>query len=117
MDGRVLFDPRHGGCLRVIRRNSGTSYRIDGVYGNDEAPHLPGTPWLATFDVIEQSETEWKIVVDFEKKDGAPRKLRATYKPARRLIRWEDGNTWRVMFVARRQVQILMGQHRRRIGA
>ena len=87
-----FYDPKHGGCLRHVlydaQRNVGT---IRGAYGDDEPPHRPGTPWTATFVVVDAS----CLVVHFGGKDVTHAKTyEAFWCPAQRVLRWEDGNTW-----------------------
>ena len=114
MDGLVLYDPLHGGCLRVIRRTSPTAYCIHGVYGDDEPPHARGAYWSATLEVRERGAREWRLLVDFAGKPGkVPRQMTAAYVPAERCIRWSDGNVWRVLYVARAQLSALRGGGRR----
>lgn len=89
MEG-VYYDPKHGGCLRVITRLTPTVYHIDGVFGDDER----GTDahWHARARVTDAASS---LLVDFAGKPGKePRFLRATHCASERRIRWEDGNAW-----------------------
>jgi len=91
------FDPKHGGCLRRIRKVNQMTYRIDGVYGSDEI----GTHgyWSACARVVRTSRTSTMLRVDFKGKPSkVDRYLSAEYKHSTRRIHWEDGNVWTKMF-------------------
>lgn len=96
------YDPKHGGCLRVVRRASADTYVIHGVYGDDE----PGTHgyWSAVARATGRDGERTHLEVDFAGKPIKPdRFLCATHRG--RKIRWEDGNTWHKLFVHPRQVR------------
>ena len=96
-------DPLHGHCLRRIDRTSYDTYRIVGVYGDDESPHTNAL-WTATMRVIEVDGDEIRLRVDFAGKLGkADRFMTASYKDRR--LRWiEDGNEWHQLFVHAQQL-------------
>ena len=93
----LYFDPLHGHCLRKVERTSHDTYRIVGVYGDDEQP-LTHKVWTATMRVIERNGKEIRLRVDFA---GKPMKknrfMTAVYSDRR--IRWvEDGNEWKQLY-------------------
>ena len=89
MEG-YYFDPKHGGCLRTVRRTSNDDYLILGVYGSDEACE---GPWHA------HATRLWGNVfrVDFAGKAKRRRFLRCALHS--RHISWDDGNVWKRLFV------------------
>lgn len=90
----VYYDPKHGGCLRTVRRLRDGRYIIRGVYGNDEAPYTH-RPWFAYISFVGASTTE--LTVDFVGKIKRQRFLRARVD-GRRIL-WGDGNVWTRMYV------------------
>tara|TARA_B110001450_G_scaffold21327_1_gene19290 strand:+ start:868 stop:1197 length:330 start_codon:yes stop_codon:yes gene_type:complete len=63
MEG-FYFDPLHGNCLRRIRTVLPCeTYRVDGVYGNDEPNE--GEHWFAFIRVVSRTDSKWKLEVDF----------------------------------------------------
>lgn len=104
MEG-FYFDPKHGGCLRRVRRIDESTFRIDGVYGDDE-PHTFGH-WHAVARVRDRRGGVTSLRVDFGGKpfvDHA-RFYDAWHDAAQRVIRWQDGNVWTRMFVHRAQLR------------
>lgn len=95
MDG-WYFDPKHGGCLRRVRRVTSTSYRIDGVYGDDEAVGA-GVPWHAVARVVAREPGVLRLKVFFVGKLKRRRTYDAAY--AERVLHWDDGNAWIQMYV------------------
>lgn len=88
------FDPNHGNCLRKIFKMTSKKYRIVGSYGDDQPPHSPGELWKATL-VAKGNH----LTVDFESKTVThASRYDALFCPTRRLIRWQDGNTWIQMY-------------------
>ena len=92
-------DPKHGHCMRRIRKVNHLWYHVDGVYGDDEV--RVGDHWHARMQVVKRTREVWLLRVDF---GGKPiltheRFYDAEYDPKRRVIRWQDGNVWRKMFV------------------
>jgi len=108
----VYVDPKHGGCLRVVRAPragdppwaAAARWVIEGAYGDDEA--LPaGTPWLAAAEPVAEGAAAAA--------GGAARFLRVHFRgkrvrhattyaalwcPAVREIHWEDGNVWQKLY-------------------
>ena len=106
------FDPLHGGCLRHIvvdsRREENTDqcyYTVWGVYGSDEVSK--GKFWTAK--IVLEKRVRFlgyqKMYVDFAGKEEIThgRQYRAKWWPRERRIKWQDGNTWKKMFVHQRQ--------------
>lgn len=92
------YDPKHGGCLRIVRRTGARTYVLHGVYGDDE----PGTHgyWYATACANAHDPT--RLLVDFAGKPIKPdRFLVALHRG--RTLQWEDGNVWRKLYAHRRQ--------------
>ena len=94
----LYYDPLHGHCLRKVERTSPDTYRIVGVYGDDEQPRTHQL-WTATMRVTERrGDDEIRLRVDFA---GKPIKknrfMTAVY--SKRRIRWlEDGNEWKQLY-------------------
>lgn len=103
MEG-FYFDPLHGNCLRRIRTVLPCeTYRVDGVYGNDEPNE--GEHWFAFIRVVSRTDSKWKLEVDFAGKPIKKKKLlKATFLPRKRCIRWEDRNVWKKLYVNARQL-------------
>lgn len=92
-----FYDPLHGGCLRRVRSVGAGAYRIDGVYGDDEAP-LTWRAWHATARVEGCTAAAWTLLVDFHGKERPTRFATATYEPSKGRICWDDGNVWKRLF-------------------
>ena len=88
------FDPKHGGCLRWVRRTCTQGrYEVVGVYGSDE-PNT-GRRWTACLSVSARG-----AVLDFvgkPEKMGKDRTIALTVHP--RSFSFADGNTWHKMHV------------------
>ena len=98
MEG-YYYDPNHGGCLRRVAKIAGRTdtYRIIGAYGDDEQPHQAGETWTATM----RAQNE-HLTIDFDGKFVTHERLyRALWCPCKRVIRWQDGNTWYRMYSMR----------------
>jgi len=94
MEG-YYYDPKHGACLRRIRRVDQSRLVIDGVYGDDE-PVSAGHPWTAHVHVLSSTNGETDVIVDFAGKQKRRKLYRAVY--ANRYLHWDDGNVWVQMF-------------------
>jgi hypothetical protein len=95
------YDPLHGHCLRTVTRTSQNTYRIVGVYGDDEYPLTHGV-WTATIRVEAIRGEEMDLRIDFSGKPiKTNRFMTAVYR--QRCIHWDDGNVWRQLFVHGRQ--------------
>lgn len=98
MKSKYYYDPKHGGCLRVITKDTQDTYRIKGMYGDDESEK---GYWFATatpIDVIEKDGKKYNTIVDFsEKKEITHAKKLYANKKGRR-IHWEDGNVWKQLY-------------------
>ena len=96
MEG-FYFDPKHGGCLRRVRRVASTTYHIDGVYGDDEAVGA-GAPWHAIARVVARPKAG---VLHLKVLFVGKQKQRCTYDAAyaERTLHWDDGNAWNQMYV------------------
>lgn len=98
------FDPKHGGCLRTIDGKH-NKYTIHGVYGSDEKN--TGAPWTINATVSPEVQRDWRrdsfhsVNVDFTGKVVHHRiHYKARWYPTKRIIKWEDGNYWKQMFVS-----------------
>ena len=84
-------DEKHGRCLRKITRIQPNEYYIQGTYGDDEGDVNVGKEWYVKFQV----EHEKILTVDFSTKETSHELiLCALWCCSKRIIRWEDGNTW-----------------------
>ena len=101
----LFFDPKHGGCLRVVEPMGDQRYRIRGAYGDDEAPQRPNGYWYAKATVLRRSgeDEEWEVDFHPGKPLKRPRFLKAQFRPLQRRIEWEDGNTWKQLYFHPRQ--------------
>jgi len=89
----LYYDRLHGHCLRRVERVSPTTYRVVGVYGDDEAP-LTHRAWTATIRTTDGH----RLAVDFAGKPiKTNRFMTAVYRD--RQIHWSDGNVWRQLYV------------------
>lgn len=96
-----FFDPKHGGCLRIISRARGRTLRIRGAYGSDEPD--TGTAWTATASMDSRTlHGDVPLTVHFAGKKHLTHSphYTATWHPKRRRITWQDGNTWTQMYTA-----------------
>lgn len=108
----IYFDPWHGGCLRRIVQDDAANYRIHGVYGNDdsievskdveydrESSRCTGQYWTATCVVQNKKNHLTTLTVDFSEKPNKKRLIyKATYDAEKRVIVWDDGNTWKQLY-------------------
>ena len=96
MEG-LYYDPLHGHCLRAIRRTGLETYRIVGVYGDDECPYTH-LPWTAEMRLLHRAEGGEVFRVDFRGKPlKANRYMTAVFRA--RSLHWiEDGNVWRQLY-------------------
>lgn len=113
------YDPWHGGCLRRIIKVNEDTYRILGVYGNDESTKVskkleydpePSSMtnkfWNATLVVTEKKEDVYKLNVDFSQKKGKQRfTYNAMYVVKERVIKWDDSNTWKQLYYHPKQLR------------
>jgi hypothetical protein len=112
------FDPWHGGCLRRISKTKKNHYKIHGVYGNDERIRLPKNVeyhtetsdqtnkyWYATLEVYENEANLYYLNVYFGGKPGKKRlHYNAVYDSKKRVIKWDDTNTWKQMYHHKKQL-------------
>ena len=124
----IYFDPWHGGCLRRIVKTANGAYTIHGVYGNDdnvrmpshveydpEASELTHRYWRATLRVRETEGHRHTLIVDFSSKVGKKRVLySAVYDEKKRVIEWDDTNTWTQMYYNRKQLACTHGRCEKR---
>ena len=68
MKSLYYYDPKHGGCLRVMTRDSGNTYRIKGMYGDDESEKGYWTAIATPIDEIEKDGKKYNTIVDFSGK-------------------------------------------------
>jgi hypothetical protein len=113
------YDPWHGGCLRRILKVNEDTYRILGVYGNDETTNvskkleydpepsfMTNKFWHARLVVMEKNEDIYKLSVDFSEKEGKKRfTYKATYVVKERIIRWDDSNVWKQLYYHSKQLR------------
>ena len=92
------YDPLHGHRLRRIHRlPTPRHYRIVGVYGDDEGPRK-NHAWAAHARRDDDDPT--LLHVDFAgKPPKTNRFMTARVDDVQRTITWDDGNTWRMLFV------------------
>jgi len=87
-----FYDPKHGGCLRIIRKVDKNLWVINGAYGNDEKQK---GHWVAFAKKIK--DKNYNLEVDFShKKVNHAQIYKALWK--NRKIHWQDGNTWIQMY-------------------
>ena len=112
------FDPWHGGCLRRIVKIGKDTYKILGVYGNDEttkvAQNLEYDPepvsathkyWFATLQVHKKKDNLQYLTIDFTGKQGKKRfQYTAVYDAKKRVIDWDDTNTWKQLYYHNKQL-------------
>lgn len=92
------YDPKHGGCLRVITKETDNTYRIKGMYGEDETEKGYWFATITPIDNIEKDGNTYNAIVDFsEKKQITHTTKLYAYKRGRRIY-WEDGNTWKQLY-------------------
>lgn len=93
------FDPKHGGCLRLVSRGGEGAYVIHGAYGDDEPPAYAGEYWHAVARA--DPHTRGALIVDFV---GKPFKRRTRYRARLegRSLHWDDGNVWRKAYTTPR---------------
>jgi len=91
------FDPKHGGCLRLISKDEKGAYVIHGAYGDDEPPANAEEYWFARAE----SSSDGAFLVDFV---GKPHKVRKRYSASLygRNLHWDDGNVWRKAYTTPR---------------
>lgn len=90
----VYYDPKHGGCVRLVTRRGKAAWLIEGAYGDDE-PGRPGTGWSAHA----RSDGGHFVTVDFfNKRTHHARVYHALWCPEVRELHWEDGNVWKKMY-------------------
>jgi hypothetical protein len=94
------YDPKHGGCLRRIKKTEDGSYMIVGVYGNDEKS--TGKVWTAAVTYLDQE----KYKVDFSGKPFklGPRKEQIFQVRGGGDLFWDDGNVWKKLYFAPEQL-------------
>tara|TARA_A100001015_G_scaffold317126_1_gene433232 strand:+ start:96 stop:461 length:366 start_codon:yes stop_codon:yes gene_type:complete len=115
------FDPWHGGCLRRIVKLRDENYRIHGVYGNDDPILVPQNVeyhsessdkthkyWYATLRVCFVNKHLYYLKVKFDGKPGKKRiDYNAVYDSKKRLIKWDDTNTWKQMYYHKNQLSLI----------
>ena len=89
-DEFYFYDPKHGGCLRQMRKIAPNFYIINGAYGSDEGKT---GYWAAT-----AKKKGNELTVDFTMKKKLKHKpiYKAIWK--NREIHWEDGNIWKELY-------------------
>lgn len=93
MEGHY-FDPKHGGCLRKIKKISDGEYKIIGAYGDDEPD--TGKKWTASVLATKKTNLYY---VDFTGKAHVKHgHYMMKWIPSKRRIKWEDGNVWVLMY-------------------
>ena len=106
------YDPWHGGCLRRILKVSENTYKILGVYGNDDSTRVskkleydpePASMtnkfWHAKLVIVEKNDNSYQLCVDFSEKEGKKRfRYKAIYIMKERVIKWDDTNVWKQMY-------------------
>lgn len=97
------YDPKHGNCLRLVKRSSSGTYEISGVYGNDEPPFTHG-PWTATMMIISAPvRGPTTLQVHFGGKRKTHNKTMTVEYRNRKLLWKEDGNVWHKLYHHRSQ--------------
>jgi len=93
------FDPKHGGCLRLVSEDGKGAYVIHGAYGDDEPPANAEAYWYAL--ARSDSRARGALIVDFV---GKPHKVRTRYRAVLdgRNLHWDDGNVWRKAYTTPR---------------
>lgn len=113
------YDPWHGGCLRRILRVNQDTYKILGVYGNDDSTRvskrveydlepalMTNKFWHAKLIVVKREEDSYLLSVDFSEKRGKKRfHYKATYVVKERVIKWDDTNIWKQMYYHPKQLR------------
>ena len=111
------FDPWHGGCLRRIVKVGENSYKVHGVYGNDDVVDIPKNVeynaessskthmyWHASINVVQKKKNSLHLKVYFGGKlDKARLTYDAVYDMNKRLIKWDDSNEWKKMYYHKKQ--------------
>ena len=98
------FDQKHGGCLRRIIRKGHATFKIHGVFGDDEYP--THGYWFAMINIdAKKNDEEYYLSIDFSGKPGKKRiKYKAIWNSRKRTIEWYDGNIWQKLFVHNKQL-------------
>jgi hypothetical protein len=81
-----------------MTRDSGDTYRIKGMYGDDESEKGYWTAIATPINEIEKDGKKYNTIVDFsgKKEITHAKKLYARIKG--RKIYWEDGNIWKQLY-------------------
>lgn len=87
------FDPKHGGCLRKIVKIDNCTFKITGAYGDDEPQ--TGEKWNA---IAKKIKKDLYLVNFGGKKHVIHGDYKAKWNKSKRVLEWEDGNYWKLMF-------------------
>jgi hypothetical protein len=98
MKQQYYYDPKHGGCLRVITKEGPKQFRIKGAYGSDEKETGYWFANIEEIDMIEKNETKYNLIVDFSEKKEITHSKKLYARKDRRKIYWEDGNIWKQLY-------------------
>lgn len=92
------FDPKHGGCLRIMNKTDKDSYIINGPYGSDENKEGYWAADARKTKLFEHKGKKYNLIVDFSMKSEKIHKNIYYARMKGREIHWQDGNTWYQMY-------------------
>lgn len=92
------FDPKHGGCLRILSKTDNDSYIINGAYGSDEKKKGYWTATAKKSKPFEYEGEKYNLVVDFSMKTDKKHDDKYYARKRGRKIHWQDGNTWQQLY-------------------
>ena len=92
-DSWYFYDPKHGGCLRLIRKVD-NFFMIDGAYGSDEGKK---GHWFAIAKKLKNNKN-FNLEVSFTYKSKIKHIPLYKCNWINREIHWEDGNVWKELY-------------------
>ena len=98
MKEKYFYDPKHGGCLRILTRIDDNKSIIKGAYGNDEKEKGHWFAEVTHFTEKTVGTRKYNMKVDFKNKKGLTHKPIYNAYMKNREIKWEDGNIWKELY-------------------
>lgn len=98
MKSLYYYDPKHGGCLRVMTKDSGDTYKIKGMYGDDESEKGYWSAITTPIEPIVKNGKKYDMIVDFSGKKEITHAKKLYARTKGRRIYWEDGNIWKQLY-------------------
>jgi hypothetical protein len=98
MTEKVYYDPKHGGCLRIMTRTKPGLSIIKGAYGDDEEHTGYWFAEVSHFRPKKIGNDTYNISVNFLHKLGLTHKPIYHAYMKNREIHWEDGNVWKELY-------------------